>query len=308
MKYLIRIILSVLFMAGVSACNENKQFEEELYKKVFAIVSSDSYNVFEREHDLNEPESTGYISVSMGGTNPTETDTRITFVQDPGLFNRYNKGNFDLETAYARPVPADKYTIDSYDVVIPSGKREARLPVKIRPEGLSPDSIYMISLKIDDYSHYEVNPDKADVLYRVYIKNYYAQQKVSTNYSMKGVLDGGNVLSSKQMFPLTHNSVRIMAGNQTFAADTAVINRWSIALEVAGDGHVSVKPFKSGRIQVEQIDGDPAYPNRFFIEDDGFRTFKSFLLYYRFKAEDGSEPHEMKEELRLEFKDDAITY
>jgi hypothetical protein len=307
-------MLSLLLLAGIVACNENKQFEEELYKKVFAIVSSDTYNVFEKEHDLNETESTGYISFSMGGTNPAETDVKITLVEDINLFDRYNKGTYDVVTdKYARLLPANNYTIDSYDITIPAGIREARLPVKIRPEGLSPDSTYMISLKIKDYSHYEVNPDKADVLYRVLIKNYYAVQKSpGTTYSMKGKLDDGNVLGSKRMLPLTNNSVRIMAGNAPDASsspadiDTAVINKWSLKLEIADDGHVTIKPFKNGGIQVEQIDGDADYPNKFFIEDDGFRTFKSFLLYYKYKNDDTE--HEMKEELRLEFKDDVITY
>jgi hypothetical protein len=183
------------------------------------------------------------------------------------------------------------------------------LPVKIRPEGLSPDSVYMISLKIKDYSHYEVNPDKADVLYRVYIKNYYAVQKnPGSTYNMKGKLDGDNTIGVKRMFPLTHNSVRIMAGTETFEANVDVINKWSITLEIADDGYVTVKPFKSSSIQIEQIDDDPDYPNTFFIEDDGFRTFKSFLLHYKYKVEGSNTVHEVREELRLEFKEDLITY
>jgi hypothetical protein len=311
MKYLIRLVLlSLLLVAGTVACNENKLFEEELYKKVFAIVSSDNYNVFEKEHDLNEPESTGYISVSMGGTNPTEKETRITLVQNTDLFDRYNRGTHDVETEkYARIVPSDKYSIDSYEMTIPAGGREARLPVRIRPEGLSPDSTYMISLKIKDYSNYEVNPDKSDVLYCAYIKNYYATQKSpGTTYNMKGALDGGNVLGTKRMFPLTRNSVRIVAGNPTFEADTAIINKWSITLEIAGDGHVSIKSFKENRVQIEQIDDDANYPNRFFIDDDGFRTFKSFLLHYKYKVEGDNTEHEMREELRLEFKEDSFNY
>jgi hypothetical protein len=309
MKYFLKIILSLLLAAGVIACNESKQFEVELYKKVFAIVSSDNYNVSEKEHSLDSTELTGYISVSMGGTNSTDQDLTIKFREDLTLFDRYNRGTHDVATEkYARLLPASNYTINSYELTLPAGSREARLPIKIRPNGLSPDSTYMISLKVEDYSGYEVNPDKADVLYNVLIKNYYAVQKSpGTTYTMKALFDGGNMPGSKRVFPLTSNSVRIIAGDQSFEADTAIINKWSIVLEVADDGHVTIKPFKNNRIQVEQIDGDPDYPNKFYIEDDGFRTFKSFLLYYKYKVE-GDGWHEMKEELRLEFKEDAITY
>jgi hypothetical protein len=299
---------------GAVACNENKQFGEELYKKVFAIVSSGIYNVFEIEHSLDTIESTGYISISMGGTNPTEMDTRITLFENTDLLGRYNRGNYDVETEkYARLLPAEHYTIDSYDVTVPAGQREARLPIKIRSEGLSPDSIYFISLKVKDYSNYEVNPDKADVLYRVFIKNFYAVQKSpGTSYNMKGKIDDGNEIGTKRMFPLTGNSVRIMAGNPSEAAaipeDTAVVNRLSIRLEIADSDSVTISSFKPGRVQVEQLDGDPDYPNIFFIEDDGFFTYKTFLLHYRYKVEGDNSVHEVREELRLEFKDDAIIY
>jgi hypothetical protein len=304
----------LLFLAGVVACNENEQYEAEQYKKVFAIVSSDNYNVFAKEHDLDEAESTGYISISMGGTNPTETDTRITLVEDANLFDRYNRGTHDVATEkYANLLSAEHYTIDSYNITVPAGKREARLPVKIRPEGLSPDSTYMISLKIQDYSHYEVNPVKADVLYSILIKNYYAVQKSpGTTYTMKGKLDDGTILGTKRMFPLTGNSVRIMAGNPSEAAavpdNPEVVAKWSIRLEIADNGYINITPFKNGRIQVAQIDDDPEYPNKFYIEDDGFRTFKSFLLHYKYKVEDESAEHEVREELRLEFKEDTVIY
>jgi hypothetical protein len=308
MRYFKYTLISLLFLLGAVACNENRQFEEELYKKVFAIVSSGGYNMFEVEHSLDAIESTGYVSISMGGTNPTETDTRITLFEDANLFNRYNRGNYDVETEeYARLLPAGHYTIDSYDITIPAGQREARLPIKIRPEGLSPDSTYFVSLKVKDYSHYEVNPEKADVLYRVLLKNFYAVQKSpGTTYDLRGKIDEGNELGSKRMFPLTGNSVRIMAGNPTGASaipeDTAVINRLSIRLEIADNGHVTISSFKPGRVQIEQLDDDPDYPNIFFIDDDGFFTYKSFLLHYRYKVE-GESVREVREELRLEFKD-----
>jgi hypothetical protein len=316
MKYYINIMMCLLVLVGISSCNEHKQFEEEMYKNVFAIVSSDSYNVFDKEHSLDEPESTGYISVSMGGTNPTGKATRITLVHDLDLFNRYNRGTYDIDAGkYAQLLSPDKYTIASYELTVPAGGRDARLPLKIRPEGLSPDSTYMIALKIGEYTEYEANPDKSDVLYRVYIKNYFAAVQLGVvnrrDYNMKGVLDGGNVLGTKRVFPLTSNTVRILAGNQAFEEDTAIINKWSLRLTIGEPGHVpgqpgdvTISPFKDGRIQVTQINDDPAYPNRFFIEDDGFRTYKTFLLHYEFQVEGDSDVYEMREELRLEFNED----
>jgi hypothetical protein len=288
----------------MSSCSEDKMFQEELYKKVFALVSSDDYNVLTVEHDLREPESTGYISASCGGTNPTEKDIRVVLVQDIDLFNRYNRGNFDVETdKYANLLPPDKYDIDDYSLTIPAGERSGRMKIRIRPEGLSPDSTYLISLKVDNYSNYEVNPDKKDVLYRIMLKNYYAVQKTATNYTERGKLGEMNVLGTKRMFPLTYNSVRIIAGNEVFASDTATINSYSIILEIDARNKVTVKPFR--HLYVEQVDGDPDYPNTFFIEDDGFRTYKTFLLRYNYKKANDNTLYEMREELRLEFREQS---
>ncbi|KAA6339328.1 hypothetical protein EZS27_012735 [termite gut metagenome] len=306
MKYIIHklthtfLTLACLFL--VSSCDEDAMFKKEMYKQVFAIVSSDSYNVFAEEVDLGDAQP-GYISVSLGGTTTADKDIYISFIEDIDLFNRYNKGTYDIESSkYAKLLPPSHYRIDDYHLTIPAGERNGRMEIRIDPAGLSPDSTYLVSLKIDDFTNYEVNPDKSDVLYRVDLKNYWAAQKTATNYTIKGNLDGGNVFGVKRVQPLSWNSVRTMAGNITFEADTAIINPNSIILETGDDGYVSIKPYKD--IEIEQIDTDPDYPNKFFIDDDGFRTFKSFLLHYQYRLAGTDAYHEMREELRLEFKEE----
>ncbi|GHT70888.1 hypothetical protein AGMMS50239_39720 [Bacteroidia bacterium] len=303
-NYLFGILIFVFLLCTVSCNDDENAYKSELYKKVFALVSADNYNVFTAVHDLEEPESTGYVSVSCGGTTPTDKDILINLKLDNDLFDRYNKGNYDVEeNKYANILPADKYTIDNYSITVPAGERSGRMKIRMRPEGLSPDSIYFISLKIDNYSVYEANPTKSDILYRVLLKNSYALQSSSsfaTSYSMRGMLGVSNVMGTKSVFPLTHNSVRVMAGNETFQADTALINGRSIILEVDDRNHVTVKPFK--HLYVEQIDGDPDYPNIYFIDDDGFRKFKTFQLRYNYRKAGDATLYEMKEELRVELK------
>jgi hypothetical protein len=310
MKLLIKIIC-VLALFGTSSCNEYKLFEEEMYKKVFALVSSGDYNILAVEHDLEQAEVTGYVSVSCGGVNSIETDLRITLREDLELFNRYNRSNFDNAEEYARLVYPGMYTIPGYELVIPKGEKLGLLPVKVRPEGLSPDSTYFISFKVDKFSAYEVNADKSDVLYRVILKNYWATQASATNYSLRGIYQGTNLIGNKRVFPLSHNQVRVNVGNTVnFTADTADINTRSVILEVekaqgekiAKDVHynVTVKPYK--RITILSPETvDPEYGNHFFIEDDGFRTYKTFRVHYCYKLEGDNTVYEMKEELRLEF-------
>jgi hypothetical protein len=293
--------MAMILVAGLSSCNEDKIFEREQYKNVFALVSDDGYNVFTVVHDLDKTESTGYVAASCGGSNPTGKDIEITLEPSPETFDFYNKSNFDVDIEkYARLLPPEKYSIDKWNFIIPTGEVIGRLPIRIRPDGLSPDSTYFIPLKVSDFSTYEVNSDKSDVLYRVLIKNKYATQEFATNYAMRGLRDGVNIIMQKQMHPISSNKVRIMAGTEVFDSNIATLNKSGIILEIAADNKVSISPVKD--MVITQVDGNADYPNIFKIEDDGYRTYKTFLLQYDYKS--GSNTYRMQEELRLEFKEE----
>jgi hypothetical protein len=294
------MLLIPVFLMGSVSCDDYRYFEREQYKVVFALVSDDDHNVFKVVHDLDEPESVGYVVASCGGTNPSERDINVTLVQDIEPFDRYNKDNFDTETRkFAQYLPAGKFNIDSYNFTIPAGGTDGKVAIRIRPDGLSPDSVYFIPLKIDSYSAYEANPDKSDVLYRVLIKNRYATQAAVSNYTLRGTRDGVNIMGQKQMHPISSNSVRIMADNNVFQSEVDIINRNCIVLTVGSNDSVSISPFKD--IEVEQIDGDPDFPNIFFIENDGYNLYKTFLLSYSYRS--GNTVYTMKEELRVRLED-----
>jgi hypothetical protein len=291
----------LVLLTGIVSCNEDEIFEREQYKVVFALVSDDNKNVFKVVHDLDEPESTGYVAASCGGSNPTDRDVNITLTQDIEPFDRYNKDNFDTETEkFAQYLPVDKYSIDRYDFTIPTGGRSGRMAIRVRPDGLSPDSVYFIPVKVDSYSAYEVNPDKSDVLYQVLIKNKYATQASTTNYTLRGTRDGVNVMGVKRMHPISGNSVRIMAGTDPFQSDISVINNTCILLTIGNDNRISISPFKN--VEAEQVDGDLDFPNIFKIEDDGYNIYKTFLLSYKYKS--GTTIYTMKEELRIQLEKD----
>ena len=305
MKYADIGLIFVLFL-GIYACDRDEVFEKEQYKNVFALISGSS-NVSTKYHKLGE-ESTGYIAASCGGTNPTQKDIVVNLVEDVSLVDNYNTTNYDVDiTRYARLLPRDKYDIDSYQLTIPAGAIGGRLPIRIRPDGLCPDSTYLVALRVDSHSTYEVNPDKNIVLYSVKIKNYWAQGDGSTIYSMKGKIREKDATAEIEvpgtvtMFPLGERKVRMMAGNETYESDIAVFNKGAIVLDIDSiTNKVTISPYMS--IAVHQIDGDSNYPNIFKIEDDGYNTYKTFLLYYDYTV--GNTTYEIKEELRLEFDEE----
>ncbi len=297
--------LSMLLLFIFITCDRDEVFEREQYKNVFALIS-ESDNVARKFHKLGE-ESIGYVAASMGGTSPNEKDIVVNLVEDQSLLDDFNRINYDTDVSkYGKPMPESKYDIDSYQFTIPAGGISGRLPIRIRPDGLSPDTAYFISMRVESHSSYEVNPDKSYVLYRIRTKNYWAQADGNTNYSMRAKLRIQGSASelempgTKVMHPLTENSVRIMAGNETYESNINVFNRFAIVLEIGEDNKVSILPYAN--IEVTQVDGDSEFPNTFLIENDGFKTYKTFLLRYNYKS--GNTIYEMKEELRMEFDED----
>ena len=296
--------MALLFSQLVS-CNDEEVYEMEQYKNTFALIS-ESDNVARKFHQLGE-ESIGYIAASMGGTKPTQSDISIQLVEDNALIDQFNRTNYDTDISkYVKPMPKDKYDIEKLQFNILAGEIGGRLPIKIRPDGLSPDSSYFIPLRIESFSSYEANKDKSFILYRIKTKNYYALSDATTIYNMRGKYRQQGSPSelempgSKIMHPLTKNSVRIMAGNEAYVSDMNVFNKSAIVLSVDSDNRVNISTFKN--LEVTQVNGDPDFPNVFKIEDDGFKTYKTFLLRYNYVS-DGI-VIEMKEELRLEFNED----
>jgi hypothetical protein len=306
MRYFkIKLLIAVMTLASVMicSCNRDELFEREQYKKVFALLSDDGFNIFAEEHDLGLTESPGAVSAVCGGSLPTEEEINITLVEDEELLLQYNRGNFDVdESKYARWLPRDKYDIASPCVItIPAGERIGLMPVTVRPDGLSPDSIYFIPLRVDKFTAYELNAEKSNVLYRVFLKNYYATNKTATNYTSRGKRNDVNIPpQNKQVLPVSGNSVRIMAGDITFASNVDVINRGAVLLTVEANDSVRIESWKD--LNITQINGDPDYPNTFSIYNDGYNKYKTFLLRYDY-VYDGKD-YSMQEELRIELKED----
>ncbi|NGM66471.1 BT_3044 domain-containing protein [Sphingobacterium sp. SGR-19] len=294
--HIITLVIVLLF----SSCKDNALFEQEMYKNVVALISSDYHNTFEEVVPLTGDEVIGYIAASVGGTDATMQDIVISLEENSEPLQVYNRSLYDEEERlYAKLLPSDKYTIDDYQIQINAGERTGRTMVRLRPDGLSPDSTYFISLKAVDIAGVEINAKKNTILYQVIIANEYASQTNGDQYSMSGMIDGIVTAGNKTLFPLTKNSVRVVAGSEAFESTVADINRTAIVLIVNEDNTVRIEPY--GDIEVNQLDNDPSYPNRFHKETVFGRTYNSFLLSYAYTLD--GRTRVMKEELRVEVGD-----
>ncbi|MDR1720522.1 MAG: DUF4361 domain-containing protein [Dysgonamonadaceae bacterium] len=316
MKYL-KIYLIALLALTLFACGDRDEiFEREQYKHVIALLSEGDFNIFAEEHDPSEADgegfTNGYIAASCGGSLETTLPITLNMVEDADLLGDYNNVNFATEAyKYALYLPSDRYRIENPVISMQPGERSGRMKIRIRAAGLSPDSVYFIPLRVDKCSAYELNPEKSTVLYRVYVKNFWASTKTIPVYSHRGIkLENGtespvNTMMTKQMVPVSGNEVRIFAGNRIVTTVTpSVIEKWAMRLTIDDNGHVTITPWSDTYfgLKVTQVDGDPEYPNVVRLVDDGYgKTFKTFLLCYDYvDSDDGVSKFRMKEELKIE--------
>lgn len=322
-----RYILAAAALLTFVACDEQEVFEKEQYKNIFGFVC-ESDNTKEKIVSLHLEEATTYVSISMGGSNPPAQDVTINFEEDPSLIDDYNSSNFDTDVAkYAVALPQEHYTIENYTCTIKAGERLGVVPVKVIPNGLSVDKTYFIPLRVTDYNNGEMDPEKGTVLFQVGIKNHWAQSS-GTAYNMIGrrqqvsdVTTGDpieNVTSeismpgTKYVYPYSDNEVRLFPGNETYSTDHHKMEQMGMIIEISGDEdgdkvrQISLEPVRD--LFVKLVDeNDPRYDefynNTYSLIDDGFNVYKTFLLQYYYSI-DGKNFYQMKEEVRVEYKED----
>lgn len=286
MKISLKIFIACIVMLALVRCNTDSIYKDEQYKSRVYLLSG-SENVYATSYTLNEEEPVRYVSIGCGGTNSNEKEITVVLEPNPIMLDMYNSLNYNYQNEYAKLLPADRYEIESYQVTLPANSdyHYARLPVKVRPLGLSPDSIYFIPLKIKSVSNYDVNEDKRDVLFRVAIENDYAEQIVPTYYAKSGtMINPITVLSgTKLVQPLDKDKVRMFIGNETYGPTTTVadIERLSVVVQIHEDNSLTVTPY--GSMEVEMLDNVNGY-NRYIPELlQGTTSQRVFYLNYRYR-------------------------
>lgn len=304
MKKIVYILGFCLGISSFTSCDTNDMFNKEQYKKVIYLLSKDDLT-YPIEHNLDEKETTGYVTVYVAGSTPIDKDVTITLEYDDKLLNEYNLSNYDLETAkYAKELEKKRYTIENYTVrkTVGSDLPYVLLPIKIQVNGLSPDSAYMIPLKIKEVSGYEINLSKSRVLYHIYLKNDFAEQLNPRYLFMNGTRKIGTnvetkIAGNKLILPLSKNKVRVCAGIEYADRPTLEqINKKSIVLEIGEKQMTGVKgsyrpititPYKSEFLQVEPL---PRIDNKIELSAQEANSYilvnntKRFMLSYRYRT------------------------
>jgi hypothetical protein len=288
----ISIVFAVMFATLFTGCSDGHLYDKEMYRPVIYLLSSGEYNVYTVVIPFKESSPVTYISVGCGGSKSNPEEVTVVLEQDNNdLFDRYNRINFDINTdQFARLLPQSRFEIPSYTATLPAHSPDSytNVAVRINQQGLSPDSIYFIPLAIKSVSHYEMNPEKSNMLLRVAVINDYAEQTATTVYNLKGTITSGTtptaVTGTKVVQPLSADEVRFFAGIQvqTNKSTPEDIAKYALIAKINPDNTVSLRPY--GTIEVEMLTQE-GY-NRYYTQNDPItgRDVQYMDLYYRYRT------------------------
>lgn len=324
MKYNIKTILSFAFVIAFASCN-SYDFEQEEYKNEINLLSNSS-QIYDRQvSKLRENGDTIYLVAGLSGSQASTKAFNVGVVESDSLFKAYNRTNFDIDSSrFARLLPGECFSFPQMQMQIPAGKSQVKFPIYLHNmDILSPDTTYFLNYKIDGEKTDAFNQSKKEVLLRIYMENEFATTKSNTfyNYTSSYVItlskDGGvpkRPTSSNQVFPLGADSVRMLAGDETFGEyKTALnnINKMSIKVTIGAQTaknplarNVTIEPYRS--IEIEQMPPFDIYDNTYLINTistpDGRHTYyKEFRLHYKYRLQPENPYKEVKAILRMEY-------
>ena len=324
MKKIVTIILCSALVV-ISGC-DNYDFAQEQFRKEVNLLSNSSL-VYDRQvAELQQGGDTLFVVASLSGSQASDESFTVALQNSDTLLRAYNKSNFDINKArFAKYLPEECYEFPTMEMTIPAGSSKAMFPVYLKNlDKISPDSIYFLEYKIDSLKTPDCNPKKRHVLLRIHKENYYASTQTATyyNYTSSTIIipntDGTSEVrrptNSNRVFPVSENSVRLMAGDESFSDYTTaldIINKGSIILEMGEQlpenplaKELTILPYKD--IDVMQLTPIGEYDNTYLLNvirtPDGRSTYyKEFRLHYKYRLKSTDLYREVNAKLRYQF-------
>ena len=324
MKKIVTIILCSALVV-ISGC-DNYDFAEEHFRKEVNLLSNSSL-VYDRQvAELQQGGDTLFVVASLSGSQASDESFAVALQNSDTLLRAYNKSNFDINKArFAKYLSEECYEFPTMEMTIPAGSSKAMFPVYLKNlDKISPDSIYFLEYKIDSLKTPDCNPKKRHVLLRIHKENYYASTQTATyyNYTSSTIIipntDGTSEVrrptNSNRVFPISENSVRLMAGDESFSDYTTaldIINKGSIILEMGEQlpenplaKELTILPYKD--IDVMQLTPIGEYDNTYLLNvirtPDGRATYyKEFRLHYKYRLQSTDRYREVNAKLRYQF-------
>ena len=218
-KYSIIIFLLILSVSFVS-CND--EWTDELYEHFVSFRAPVNWNgvtdIYVRYH--RDTLSTYQLPLIVSGTTANPKDLHVRVDLDIDSLNTLNYERFQQrKDLYFVPLEKSLYNIPSYTVDIPSGSRQALLPIDFSFEGIDMFYKWVLPLTIvddDPLADYEAHPRKhyRKAMLRVIPFNDYSgvYQTTAMQIYFKGTSTNALVINTRSAFVVDEKTIFFYAG------------------------------------------------------------------------------------------------
>lgn len=206
MKKIILFSLSlVVLLAG--CVEEESPMRKELYPQKVYIVGARN-QVINRDIDLGNSPDTIFLSVAVSGSLPLSKDVTVTLAENPDEVPLYNARNVSGAAVQFQQPDATVYSYPLNQVTLKAGQVYGTYPIYVNPATLQCDSLYMIPLRLNSISDYELSDNDTTVLVRFNLMNQY-----SGLYYVKGMLRSTTNSNDSVVYRMVRNLVATDNGN-----------------------------------------------------------------------------------------------
>ena len=249
----------LLLLVVLSSCDYESPLDKEQYKKTLYLIGASS-NLVTKELAYSSEVQEGFITVGVSGSLLIDGNVDVTLESHNSVIDWYNKKFKFLATDIKyQGLAASAFEVPSYTTTLKAGETYARVPFKVKTEGLECDSLYAITFKIASSSAgYEIKQKDSALIVSFNLVN-----KYSGNYIFKALrheLDSNDEIVASTSITIVRtlkateeNAVRFY--NEQQAETTANIKKHAVVLKVDAGNNVSISAWED----FDLIDGTCTY-------------------------------------------------
>lgn len=197
-KILYTLSLIVLLMGCES---ENSPMDIDLFPPKVYIVGARN-QIIERYIELGNSIDTINVSVAVSGSRQLSKDVTVSIIENAAEIDLYNQRNVSGEAVQYQKPDSSIYSYPLQQLTIKAGEVYNTFPIHISTESLQCDSLYMIPVRLNTISDYELSDNDTTVLVRLHLVNDY-----SGLYYVDGILKNITNNTDSVLYKMSRNLV-----------------------------------------------------------------------------------------------------
>lgn len=214
MKYLKNILIGAFLCLGFISCSEDLLDKEHYKTEIFLVGGYD--RVWTMDVKYTDEPFENFFSVSSSGSLNLGKDVQVKMGIDEELVDIYNDKFFGVlnKDKFFKPLPQEIYEIPSLTNTVINHKEQIykRVPILINTVTIDPDCRYVIPIRIEEVSDFEVNKSGEKMLVLLNMLNDY-----SGTYQLDGskTVEGENakrIQKIKNLKAISKDCVRMFWG------------------------------------------------------------------------------------------------